>query len=628
MGGRIYSFEDFEIDAERNILRRLIDGSPVALTNKAFQVLLQLVENRGEIVTKGQLMERVWSNSFVEEANLTQTVSLLRKALGEIPSEHRYIVTESGRGYRFVAPVNERNGNSVAADSLPGSKRSKGLFGAGSSRTVYLLCGISLLILAAFSVAYLINTSSASVADGSTPMTVKSIAVLPFKDLEPADENALLGTGMAEAVIAKLSHIKSIVVRQAGKPTRPSDPTPEAVSIGKQINVDAVLEGTVQKGAERIRVSVRLFRVSDGSLVWAESFDEREADIFALQDAISDRLARSLSLQLTTDELAKLGHRPTENIEAYHLYNKGRLFWNRRSSDDLRKSIGYYKEAIAKDPNYALAYAGIAESYVLLQKFSSSGETNVFVEARKAAEKALSLDPNLAEAHAALALYNEQYEWNWDEAEAGFKKAIASNPNYATAHQWYAEFLAFRGRTDESIAASNTAFELDPLSLSTNTARAFPYLAERRYRDVIEVLRPALELDADFPQAQYYLARSYEGLGRYDDAIIAYEKAISSSGGNSFLSSAMLHSLVKKGDNVRAERTFNQMTQTEITAPLSKYALARGLAALGRREKALAALDEAFVSRDPLLVVMRIDPNFDEIREDPRFQAILKGVGF
>lgn len=626
-----YSFENFQLDPSRKLLLRLPGNEAVALTRKAFEVLLLLVENSGKLVTKDDLMAKVWKDSFVEEANLTQTVSVLRKTLGENPNQHRFIVTETGKGYRFVARVTElRNGentsqahiseNTVVKSSNKASPNSK------ANRRYNRLFAVSILAIALIAgVYYFSDKNEAQISPPISAREVKTIAVLPFRNIEPdAEEGQLLGIGMADAVITKLSHIKNIVVRQTKSVIRYADSTPEAIKVGREINVEAVLEGSIQKAGGRIRVSVRLYRVSDGALLWAESFDERDADIFALQDSISEKVANSLSLELNTDERDRLKQRYTENIEAYELYNKGRFFWNNRSSEDLHKSIAFYERAIAKDENYSLAYAGLAQSYVLLQLFNQTQEKDHFPKAKQAAEKALSLDANLVEAHTALALYKEQYEWDWNGAEIEFKRAISVNPSYATAHQWYGEFLAFMGRTDESIAEVEKSVELDPLSLSTNTARAFPYLAARKYDQAIERSKSALELEEDFPLALYYLSRSYDGKGLYKEAIAEYQKAIAASGGSTFFASAMICALVKSGQTAEAEKVFAEISAIEKKQPVSRYVLARSLAALGKKEKALDELEKAFYERDGLLIVLKIDQNFDEMRDDPRFQVILK----
>lgn len=616
-----YSFENFQLDASRKLLLRLPENETVALTRKAFEVLLLLVENSGALVTKDDLMAKVWQGSFVEEANLTQTISVLRKTLGENPNQHRFIVTETGKGYRFVAQVyeNEIGENTVAQSSDVESKY----------RTIqFAVIGILAVSLIA-AVYYFWNKNEAQISQPSSAKEVKTIAVLPFRNIEPDTEDRLLGIGMADAVITKLSQIKSIFVRQTKSVIRYADSTPEVIKIGREINVDAILEGSIQKADGRIRVSVRLYRVSDGALLWAENFDERDTDIFALQDSISEKVAKSLSLELNTDERDKLKKRYTENIEAYHLYNKGRFFWNNRSGNDLRKSIEMYEQAIAKDENYALAYAGLAESYVVLQFFSQSQENDYFPKAKQAAEKALSLDANIPEAHAALALYKQHYEWNWEDAESAFKRAISSNPSYSTAHQWYGEFLAFMGRTEESIAEVEKAFELDPLSLSTNTARAVPYLRSGRYAEAIEKLQPALELDKDFSLALLYLGRSYAGMGDHKEAIAQFQKTIKNPGGSSpFFTTALINSFAKDGQRKEAEEQLNGLIKLAEKHSVSNYVLARGFAPLGHKEKAYENLEKALQQRDGLMTILKTDPNFDELRDEPRFQEILRKMNF
>ncbi len=634
MGERLeknYFFEDFQIDASRNRLLRLPQGETVAITRKAFQVLLLLVENHGELVSKDELMAKVWQDSFVEEANLTQTISVLRKTLGENPNEHRFIVTESGKGYRFVAPVKGSGGDEAGLEEKQAAAAAVTTAAPASNyRKIYLLAFAAVLAVCLIAAAYSFwNLKEAQISLPPSTKEVRSIAVLPFRNIEsgsvePDREDQLLGIGMADAVITKLSHLKSIVVRQTKSVIRYADTTPDAIKAGREINVDSVLEGNIQKADGRIRVAVRLFRVSDGALLWAENFDERDTDIFALQDSISEKVARSLSLELNPDENDRLKRRYTENIEAYQLYNKGRFFWNNRNSEDLRKSIAFYEQAIALDGNYALAYSGLAESYVLLHLFSPHQNKENFSKARQAAEKALSLDENLAEARTALAMYKAQQEWDWEGSEREFKRAIATNSSYPTAHQAYGEFLGFMGRTEESITEVEKAFELDPLSLSTNTARAFPYLAAGKYDQTIEKIKPALELEPNFPLALYYLGRSYEGKGMYKESLAEYQKAIQNSGGSSFFISASIRSLVKSGQKKEAEAKLAELLNLAKDQPISDYVLARSFAALGNKEKALERIEKAFAERDGLMHVIKVDPNFEEFRDEVRFQEILK----
>jgi TolB-like protein/DNA-binding winged helix-turn-helix (wHTH) protein/Tfp pilus assembly protein PilF len=607
-----YLFDRYELDPDRKLLLRLPEREPVQLTSKAFQVLALLVENAGEVVSKEHLMATVWRDSFVEEANLTQTISVLRKTLGETPHQHRFIVTETGKGYRFVARMHHVGDPGY----LPPAETTFKL-----RRSLVVVVATIALAFAAF---YFWNRSPARSAQADVNK-VNAIAVLPFKNNEPGEDPQLIGLGMTDAIITKLSHIKSIVVRQTSTVMRYAGSTPEAIQAGREINVDAVLEGVIQKADGRIRVSVRLFRVSDGALLWAESFDERDSNIFALQDSISEKVAASLSLELNADDRESLKRRHTQNIEAYRLYNKGRFFWNNRTGEDLRKSIELFEQAIALDENYAPAYSGLADSYVLLQFFSHTEKNDFFLKAKIAAERALSLDKTLAEPHAALAMYKQLYEWDWAGAEAEFKLAIAANPNYATARQWYGEFLTSMGRYDDSIKELEMAVELDPLSLSTNTARAQPFLASGRYAEAIEKLKPALELDdRNFSLALLYMGRAYDGLRNYKEAIAQYQKNnLKPGGGGPYFTSALINSFAKDGQRKAAEEMLRDLVELDQKTSVSNYVMARAFSALGYKEKALARLEQAVQQRDSLLIILRTDRNFDSLLVEPRFQQIL-----
>ena len=634
--GNIYEFDRFRLEINERLLTR--DGEPIDISAKAFDLLVALVENNGHLVEKETLYSRVWAGAIVEDANLTVQMSAIRKALGG-----DYIKTVKGHGYRFAADVRELNGQdaeylveqqtvsrvTVEYEIEPETEKREPVHKSLTTSPTLKVAALAIFAVALFIGGYYSwNGSDAQVS--STPWTndVKSIAVLPFKNVEPDKENQLLGIGMADAVIAKLSHVKNIVVRQTKSVMRYAATTPEAVTVGREINVDAVLEGNIQEADGRIRVSVRLFRVSDGALLWAETFDERDTDIFALQDSISEKVASSLSLELNADEREKLRHRYTENIEAYNLYQKGRFFWNNRNGNDLRKSIELFNQAIALDSNYALAYSGLADTYVLLQFFSHTEKNDFFQKAKNAAEKALSLDKNLAEPHAALAMYKQLYEWDWEGAEAEFRLAIAANPNYATAYQWYGEFLTSMGRFDESIAELEKAIELDPLSLSTNTALAQPYLASGRYAEAIEKLKPALELDdQNFSLALLYMGRAFDGLGDHKQAIAQYEKNTSKPGGGGpYFTASLINSYARDGQKKEAEDMLNGLLNLAEKMPISNYVLARALAPLGYQEEALEKLEKAFEQRDGLLIILRTDRNFDELRELPRFHKILTAM--
>src|SRR4030095_14331665 len=395
----IYEFGPFRIDMERYLLLR--NNDPLALSPKVFETLLYLVQNRGRVAKKDEIINSVWPDTFVEEGNLAQNVFLLRKALGEEKNEHRYIVTIPGVGYRFVAPVRELEGP---------------------------------------------NASREPVSTG-----VSSIAVLPFKDLLGDDEDKFLGPGLADALIMRLSSIRELKVRPTAAVLRYSNLREDPLLVGRELNVDALLDGVYQRETEKIRVSVQLVSVRDGVTLWAAKFDEQLTDIFTIQDSIADQVVRSLAIQLSGDEQRQIKKNYTYNPDAFQLFIKGRYFWNQRTTEGLRKALELAQQTIAVDPTYAPAYVGLADSYNLLgAQHNVLPPKESFPKARAATSRALEIDPMLAEAYASLGFIECWYEWNFSAAEHSFLKAIELKPNYPTAHHWYGELLSMTSRFVEA----------------------------------------------------------------------------------------------------------------------------------------------------------------------------------
>ena len=406
------------------------------LTLKAFDLLQLLAENQGHLLEKDEILRRVWPDSVVEENNLTVTISSLRKALGEDPNDRQYIETVPRRGYRFVADL--RSADGAEAGPAPA---------APTARTLPLKAALAACALLAVGLGWLWSRSSGP----SAPAPVRSMAVLPFRSLD--DEHEYLGLGMADALITRLGGTKLLVVRSTGTVRRYSTPDLDPVAAGRDLRVESVLEGSMQAAGGRLRTTVRLLRVSDGSALWAGTFDEPLTDIFTVQDAISERVAAALALELTEAERSLLTRRYTSDTEAYQLYLKGRFFWNKRTRDGFERGITCFQQAIAKDPSYALAWSGLADSYIGLAFYHYAAPHEAMPRAREAAARALQTDDALAEAHASLAHVKANYEWDWAAAEREWKAAIALKPEYATAHQWYAvHHLAPMGRMEEAIA--------------------------------------------------------------------------------------------------------------------------------------------------------------------------------
>ncbi|HEX8650941.1 MAG TPA: tetratricopeptide repeat protein [Pyrinomonadaceae bacterium] len=579
-----YEFGPFRVDTQRCLLLR--EGVTIPLSPKAFETLLVLVENNGRVMKKDELISRIWPNSFVEEGNLTQNIFVLRKALGEGPNDHRYIVTIPGQGYRFVAPVK----------ALPQSEQ------ASHS-----------------------STAPEHPASTGSSEAVASLAVLPFKTL--GENGYYLGPGLADALITRLSSISKVAVRPTTAVLRYTDPEQNVVAVGQELGVDTVLDGHLQRLDERIRVTVQLVRIRDGKTLWAEKFDEKFTDVFAVQDSISEQVTRALMLKLTTEEQELLTKRYTENTKAFGAYIKGRYFWNKRTAEGLMKGIEYARQAISIDPTYALAYVGLADSYNLLAGHGGLAPKETFPKAKAAALKALELDPALAQAYASLGFVSYRFDWDWPRAEEHFQRAIELNPNYATAHHWYGESLVVTGRFDDSICALERALELDPLSLPINTDLAQSLFFARRYDESEEQLRKTLELDQSFVRACVICGGVYEQKGMYEQSIAILQKAVELSEGNPLALSGLGHAYAASGNTDEARRILGELKQLARQRYVSPYNIAIVHAGLGEKEAALDWLVKAYHHRDVWLVWLKVNPRFDSLRAESRFTDLMRRVG-
>ena len=453
----MYEFGEFHVDAAKRLLMRR-NGETIPLTPKVFDTLLYLVEHHGVVLDKDELMQAIWPHTVVEENNLNQSISALRRVLGESRGENRYIATVPGRGYRFVAdvktaaapaPIAERESIDPAFPSDQRTDRPKGHF------QFTFLAGIGIVGLA-FAVHYLWPTRTAvlKAPTSSTPTPsislLRSIAVLPFKPLVADHRDESLEMGMADTLNFRLSSLRDVAVRPISSVRKFSGLEQDPVAAGRELGVESVLDGQIQRWGDRIRVTARLIGVGDGKQLWAGQFDEKFTDIFTVQDLISEKVISALALKLTAEEQKRLTKHYTENAEAYQLYVNGRFYWERRTLEGLKKAIEYFEQAIGNDPKYALAYAGLADSYALLGVFHLPPK-EAFPKAKEAALNALRIDDRLAEAHAALGHVKVQYEYDWAGAEREYRRAIELNPNYVNAHHFYALYLSMMGRFDEGI---------------------------------------------------------------------------------------------------------------------------------------------------------------------------------
>ena len=627
---QFYEFGDFRLDATKRRLLR--GGEPVALTPKVFDTLLYMVEHRGEVITKDALMAALWPDTVVEENNLGQNISKLRSVLGESRGENRYIATAQGRGYRFVADVKaitDENGLGAAA-AVPAeakttpaevvtasspARRAGGLTGRG--RTVVLVG----LLAAASCVGAFYIWRARTQAVPSAPVRV--VAVLPFKPLVVENRDEALELGMADALITKLSNTRGVIVRPLASARRYGGVEQDPLAAGRELQVDSVVDGSIQRWGDRIRVTARLVGVG-GEQLWAGQFDEKFTDIFAVQDAISGRVAGALALHLSGEEERRLTKRYTENAAAYELYLRGRYHLYKLTPPEVRKGGEFFQEAVTVDPTYALAYAGIADAYRTLPITSDVAPTEAFPKAKEAVTKALELDDSLAEAHAILGFIKFWFDWDWAGSESEFRRAIELSPNNADAHRGYAHLLSNIGRHEEALREVERARELDPLSLITNTLQGqFLHFAGRD-DEAVRSLEKTFELDPNFWVARTHLAYVFIRKKMYGQALTELGKAREQSRGNTTTIALTGYVLALSGERGQARGVLEELRKLSRERYVPPYNMAIVHHGLGEREEALAWLEKAVEGRDVLLTFVAVDPKWETLRSDPRFDSLLE----
>ena len=637
--GVIYEFEGFVLDPKERTLT--VNGAPIHLPAKEFDTLLYLVENSGRALTKDELISAVWRDTFVEEVNLAKQISRLRKVLNSRGAE--LIETIPKHGYRFKATdlrVREPDPLEPLIVEKRSVKRLKVAYPHESSeprpnpklsgeshvrrwRAPVLIAAFGILTLLAFGFAYMWFDSGPD-PSGITG-NVRSVAVLPFKPVGAENHDEHLSLGLTDAVITKLSHLKQVVVRPTNAVRNYGSHDPLAA--GRELGVDVVLDGNIQRIEQQIRVTVQLVSVRDGRLIWGGKFDEEFTDIFALQDAISDQVARAIEPGLTREERTLVAKRYTANPDAQKAYVRGRILWNRRTGRDLAESIKFFNEAIERDPNYALAYSGLADANSLLADYSQVLPSESYGKARDAALKALELDENLAEGHTSLAYANMYYYWDWPAVDAGYRRAIELNQNYATAHQWYSEYLAAMGRFDEALSELRRAREIDPLAPVINAGEVWILYFARRYDEAIEAGRKVQESNPDFAEINEYLKRCYDQKGMYREAIDARQMRRKLVGIDPTETPAIKRAGEAKDHASYWRSRLEQEIDDAKREPPYPFDMAEIYAQVGDKDKAFEWLQKAYERRTYLMMYLKVAPNLDPLRDDPRFHEMLRGVG-
>jgi DNA-binding winged helix-turn-helix (wHTH) protein/TolB-like protein/Flp pilus assembly protein TadD len=650
-----YAFGRFRLKTAERVLLR--EGEPVPLTPKVFDILLTLVEKGGHVVEKDDLMRRVWPSTFVEEGNLTQNVSLLRKALGESPSGPQFIETVPRRGYRFVANISEawddKSGqvvttthtsspdieqvikhdnlagvpglttSAIAADSVQNrlptpagdSSQAKFLLPGIRQKSPAFVVTLAVVLIALVGVVYFIGRGKEGNSAGSA---IQSIAVLPFVDDVSDADAEYLNDKIAESLINSLSRLphlrvvpRSVVASYKGRDLDPR-------KIGRDLNVRAVVTGRMQRHGDIISIQADLIDIENVAQIWGQHYDHKLADVLLVQEDISRDIFENLRLKLNVEE--------KKQLESYRLYLKGRNSWNKRTEDGLLQGIEFFQQAIDIDPNYAPAYAGLADCYNMLVVYGVRQPKDGFPKAKDAAIKALEIDETLAEAHTSLAFM--KFRWDRDRlgTEQEFQQAIKLKPAYAPAHQWYSSYLVALERFDEAIAEAKRAQELEPLSLIASSHLGWIYYLAGQNDRAIEQCRKILDLDPNFFPVRRYLGLAYEQKGMYPEAIAEFQKGVKLTGSPLVL--ALLgHAYAVSGKTTEARQVLSDLQQLQSQRYVSPYTVAAIYAGLRDQDQAFKWLEKAYEERDIWLMNLKVDPVFSKLRSNPRFSELLVRTG-
>jgi DNA-binding winged helix-turn-helix (wHTH) protein/TolB-like protein/Tfp pilus assembly protein PilF len=645
----LYEFGPFRLDTTEHQLLR--GEEPVPLTPKAFDILLVLVQNSGHLLHRDDLMSQVWPDTVVEENNLTQNISALRKALGEDADQHQYIETVPRRGYRFVADVKEMADESVLIvgthtrsrivieeeetssedkEEIEQVAQKSHLTTRGwkqqimSSRPGLVFIAACLVVAGVIVLVY--SYRQKPYAGG---LGIRSIAVLPFKPMSQEASDEYLAQGVADSLITRLSNVKGVMVRPTSAVLKYGASEVDPVAAGRELGVDALLDGSIQKIGDRIRVTVQLLRTSDGTPIWAYKCDQRCTNVFEIQDSISEKTVSALLLKLTNEERNLIAKRPTQNQEAYEAYVKGRYFWNKRTPDDLKKAADYFQEALDIDPTYALAYSGLADTFSYRgYAFGRLPPREAMPRAKEAAEQAVKLDDSLAEAHASLALARF-LDWDFASAEGEFERSIELNPNYPSVHHFYAVYLAeVLGRSDDALAEAYKGLELDPMSLPINNMVALLNFQAHRWDAALQQFQRLGEL---FPNYNVHgnLSDCYKYKGMEKEAAEELLKGFKASGMSESKLEAYRHTFAASGWRGMARKSVEEDVAEWKRDPwhTSAFGIATHYAELGENEQALQWLGKVYEAHSGMLIWLKTQPQLDGLRSDPRFQDLIMHVG-
>jgi TolB-like protein/Tfp pilus assembly protein PilF len=584
----IYAFGPFRLDASQHLLFN--GDSTVPLTPKAFEVLVMLVQNSGRILEKDKIIKDIWLETYVGEATLAQNIFTLRKALGDDQKERRYIETIPKRGYRFIAPVEEVRPEVISTSTTPAT----------------------------------INETAIKTQDNITT----SLAVLPFVNATDDPRADFLSEGIAESIINQLSQIPHLRVMARSTATRYNSQEIDARDVGKELGVCAVLVGRLLRVEDRLIIRTELVDVANGWQLWGEQFRCDTSDLLNLENEIAEQISQKLKLKLTAEQQKRLGYHHTENVKAYQFYLRGRHHWNERRLRGYKTARKCFEHAIALDPNFALAYSGLADAYsfqdVGFHGFARPQE--IFPKARETAMKALELNDTLAEAHHSLAYVKLVYEWDWTGAESEFQQSLKLNRSYGHAHHWYSHYLMAMGRTEESIAAGVAAIENEPFDLGINHHFGWHYLNTREFDKAIEYFREMMKLDPNFYPPNLLLGIAYAQSGDFPQAIAQIQKTRELENIPPVVS-VLAHVYGMSGQKEKAVMLLKELSELGRHVYVSPYDIARVYIGLGDKEQAFECLFKAYEDRNEQMCWLKVSPELETLRSDRRFSELIRLMG-
>ena len=628
---RLLRFGAFEADLQARELRK--QGMQIKLQEQPFQILAFLLEHAGEVVNREQIRQRLWPmDTFVDVDNsVNAAVNRLREALGDSAESPRFVETLPRRGYRFVAPVTEikgpehdsaaENPNAVAQARLEEDRTSGNLT---DKRSVAKLSVVVALVAALVGASVWVWEKWRA---SDTPR-ITSLAVLPLENLSRDPDQEYFADGMTEALTTELAQISSLKVISHTSVVQYKGTKKPLPQIARELRVDAVVEGAVQRSGDKVEITVQLIHGPSDRHLWAKSYERGLRDVLDLQREVTHSITDEIRAKLTSKEKARLASSRSTNSEAYQDYLEGHFLLWRQGAGDARKGMAYFQRAIQKDPNYALAYAGIAECYITLgQPWTGAlPPKEILPKAKAAASKALAIDDSLGEAHSALAHVIELYDWDWQGAEKEYRRALELNPNDAMARFWFGEYLQVMGRNEEGFAQMRQAIALDPLNPNPVAELGAQFYTARQYAEAMHAFQKVLGLEPDNVWAHYGLGWVYSEKKMYPEAIAEFVNTVNLTNSDDSSLASLGKVLGDSGRKQEARKILKELTDRSKHRYVSPYLIGLVHLGLGEGNQAIASLEQGYTNRDQWMMYLKVDPGWDDLRSDARFKDFLRRV--